>query len=125
MKYLLDTHVLLWWLAGDNRLSNKVIEIISNPSHLIFVSAATGWEIAIKKAIGKLESPDNLEEALKVNKFEPLAILFRHVVLAGELPLHHKDPFDRLLIAQANHEELTLITHDKIFTHYLVPLLIV
>ena len=125
MKFLLDTHILLWWLAQSRQLSKKTIETISNPAHIIFVSAATAWEIAIKKAIGKLEVPDDLEDALTYNRFQPLAISIQHALTAGALPPHHTDPFDRMLIAQADCEELTLITHDKIFSEYSTPLLLV
>lgn len=113
MKLLLDTHVLLWWLSDDGTLSKKAYAAIKDSSNLIFVSAATAWEISIKKSLGKLKAPDNLEEILEANNFQTLSITIPHALLAGQLPFHHEDPFDRLLIAQSQIEGLTLVTRDK------------
>lgn len=113
MKLLLDTHVLLWWLSDDATLSKKASAAIKDSSNLIFVSAATAWEISIKKSLGKLKAPDNLEEILEANNFQTLSITISHALLAGQLPFHHDDPFDRLLIAQSKIEELALVTRDK------------
>jgi PIN domain nuclease of toxin-antitoxin system len=88
---------------------------------LVFVSAATAWEISIKKALGKLQAPDDLDEALVANAFQPLNITISHALLAGQLPPHHDDPFDRLLIAQTKIEGLTLITRDKKQMLYDIP----
>jgi PIN domain nuclease of toxin-antitoxin system len=112
VTFLLDTHILLWWLSDDSRLVEKARELIREPTHLIFVSAASLWELSIKKALGKLAAPDNLESSILAAKFQPLPITFRHALLAGSLPRHHEDPFDRMLIAQAQSEGLTLLTHD-------------
>lgn len=113
MKILLDTHVLLWWLNNNTPLSQEAFQVIREPTNLVFISAATAWEISIKKALGKLEAPDDLEDALIANNFQSLPITVTHALLAGRLPSHHDDPFDRLLIAQAKIENLTLLTRDK------------
>ncbi|MFO1433114.1 MAG: type II toxin-antitoxin system VapC family toxin [Candidatus Competibacteraceae bacterium] len=113
MKLLLDTHVLLWWLDDNPMLTEAVRTAVGERHATVFVSAATVWEIAIKQAIGKLETPGDLEAAIAASRFEPLPITFSHAVAAGKLPRHHDDPFDRMLIAQSQIERLTLVTHDK------------
>ena len=118
MKLLLDTHILLWWLEDAPSLSKKAAKIIADRTNLIFVSAATAWEISIKKALGKLEGPDDFEAALLANNFQPLPITITHALLAGKLPPHHDDPFDRLLVAQSKIEELILVTRDQKQTLY-------
>ena len=112
MKLLLDTHILLWWLTQDRKLSQTEVTIISDPDNLIFVSAATAWEIAVKKMIGKLAAPDDLSAALAANDFFELPISIEHTQKLYQLPLHHHDPFDRMLIVQAMSEDLTLMTRD-------------
>lgn len=124
MNLLLDTHILLWWLSGSRRLHAHARKSIAN-SGRVFVSAATVWEIAIKIALGKLEFRGSIEEQLTVNNFLPLAITVRHAVAAGALPAHHSDPFDRMLIAQANIDSLTLMTQDARLRDYGVALLVV
>lgn len=119
MRLLLDTHVLLWWLADDRKLRKPAREIIGNPNNDVHVSAASVWEAAIKTALGRLELQlDDLEEAITRSGFRPLPIGFRHAVTAGRLPSVHRDPFDRMLIAQASVEELRLISHDRVFERY-------
>lgn len=113
MKLLLDTHVLLWWLNNDKPFSKDAVLLIQDSSNMVFVSAATAWEISIKKALGKLEAPDDLEDALQANGFLPLPISVSHALLAGQLPQHHDDPFDRLLVAQSILEDLILVTRDQ------------
>ena len=112
MKLLLDTHILLWWLTQDRKLSQTETTIITDPDNLIFVSAATAWEIAVKKMIGKLEAPDDLPAALAANNFLELPISIEHCQKLYHLPLHHHDPFDRIMVAQAMSEGLTLMTRD-------------
>ena len=97
--------------------------MIADPGTSAVVSAATVWEIAIKQAVGRLDAPDDLLEALQVNGFETLAISAAHALAAGGLPQHHADPFDRMLIAQARAEGLTLVTVDQRFPEYDVVLL--
>ena len=123
MRYLLDTHVLLWWLSNDPCLSEAARRVISDGSHEILVRSAAAWEIAIKKALGKLEAPDSLREALIASAFQPLDITIAHALVAGALPPHHADPFDRMLVAQAQIEELTLITADERLEQYEVQIL--
>jgi PIN domain nuclease of toxin-antitoxin system len=118
MGFLLDTHVLLWWLANDPKLSADVREIIRNPVNDSFVSAATIWEIAIKTSLGKLKKPDDFLEVLRDNRFQVLDISAEHCLNVGSLPWHHKDPFDRMLISQALVEGLTIITVDQKFKFY-------
>lgn len=124
MSYLLDTHILLWWLSDNPKLSLKTRELIKNPQNSIFVSSASAWEIAIKKALGKLEVPDGLEEALYENNFLPLNITINHALIVGELPPFHLDPFDRMLISQAKVENFTILTHDRVFAKYPVKVII-
>ncbi len=112
MKLLLDTHILLWWLNNDPKLSRSESKLIANPDNLIFVSAASSWEIAVKKMIGKLDAPDNLPVALTANDFRELPISIAHTQLLYQLPPHHNDPFDRMMIAQSLCEDLTFLTRD-------------
>jgi PIN domain nuclease of toxin-antitoxin system len=122
VSLLLDTHVLLWWLAGSH-LSEALVERIADPGELVVVSAASIWEASIKAALGKLEMPEGLGEAALDEGFEPLAVTFDHAERAGALPAHHRDPFDRMLVAQAQTEGLTIVTHDPAFEPYGVDLL--
>lgn len=123
MNVLLDTHILLWWLAADPSLPPRAGEVIAEPDTVVVVSAASAWEIAIKKAIGRLEAPDDLPNALDANGFDALTINVSHALAAGVLPTHHADPFDRMLIAQSRIESLTLVTVDRRFSDYEVDLL--
>lgn len=123
MSFLLDTHILLWWLSDDPLLPTAAREVIASPDSQVLVSAATGWEIAIKQAAGRLDAPADLLEALETNDFETLPITVAHALAAGALPPHHSDPFDRMLIAQARGENLTLISVDNRFPQYGVDLL--
>jgi PIN domain nuclease of toxin-antitoxin system len=119
VRLLLDTHVLLWWLADDRKLGKKAREIIASPNNDVLVSAASVWETAIKTALGRLEIElDDLENAIVQNGFRPLPIGFQHAVTAGRLPPAHRDPFDRILVAQASVEELRVVSHDRIFERY-------
>jgi PIN domain nuclease of toxin-antitoxin system len=112
MKLLLDTHILIWWLSQEQRLSQAEIDLITDSDNFIFVSAATAWEIAVKKMIGKLEAPDDLPTALAINNFLELPITIEHSQKLYQLPLHHNDPFDRIMVAQAMSEDLTFMTRD-------------
>ena len=125
MKLLLDAHVLLWWLGGDARLGRGARAAIVDPSNFVFVSAATAWEIAVKRALGKLRAPGDIEDWLVRNNFRPLPIQVAEAVAAAELPLHHRDPFDRLLVAQAQMGGMTIVTRDENISKYDVPLLAV
>jgi PIN domain nuclease of toxin-antitoxin system len=121
MRLLLDTHVLLWWLANNPRLSAYARTVIADSDNQVFVSAVSSWEIEIKRAIGKLEAPEDLLGAIAANDFERLDIKIEHSLRLRELPLHHNDPFDRMLIAQALYEDLTLLSGDKKIALYEVP----
>lgn len=123
MNLLLDTHVLLWWLAVDKRLRRQAEEAIRDPQNTVFLSMASVWEIAIKKGIGKLDAPSDLEERLRINEFLPLQVTFQHADVVATLPLLHRDPFDRMLVAQAMSESLTIVTRDSRFAQYGVPTL--
>jgi len=123
VNLLLDTHVLLWWLSGSKRLHSAGREAIANSARA-YVSAATAWEIAIKIALGKLEFRGEMAEQLAINNLLPLAVTVPHALVAGALPMHHSDPFDRMLIAQAKIESLTLMTHDARLRDYDVPVLV-
>jgi PIN domain nuclease of toxin-antitoxin system len=122
VRLLLDTHALLWWLA-DEGLSAPARDAIAEPANLVAVSAASAWEISIKKALGKLVAPDDLEQQVQAGGFVALPISIAHAVAAGALNRHHEDPFDRMLIAQALAEGLTIVTRDKRFNDYGVALL--
>jgi PIN domain nuclease of toxin-antitoxin system len=125
LKYLLDTHTLLWWLDNSSTLSQEAKKIIANLNNDIFVSAATAWEISIKKSIGKLTAPDDFEDALKVNSFYHIPITIKDGLTIEKLPFfnNHKDPFDRMLVAQAINNNFTIITRDPSFKFYQVNLI--
>ena len=112
MILLLDTHTFLWWLAGDEALSRKSREGIETEAEAVFVSAASVWEIGIKREIGKLSFVQRIVEAILAHRFSLLPITGEHAEHAAELPRHHADPFDRLLVAQALLERLLLGTQD-------------
>ena len=122
-RLLLDTQVFLWWLADDPSLGKKARAAIAHPLNQIYVSAATTWEISIKKALGKLEAPEDLEMIVEEERFLKLPITLRHGETAGRLPLYHRDPFDRMLVAQAMVENLTIVTADRRFYRYGVKIL--
>nr|WP_297460595.1 type II toxin-antitoxin system VapC family toxin [uncultured Halomonas sp.] len=122
-RLLLDTHVFLWWLADDPRLGITAREIIAEPRNTVFVSAASVWEISIKRQLGKLKAPDDLERIIEDEGFISLPIAPFHGEQAGNLPMHHRDPFDRMLIAQAQTEGLVLMTADNAFPPYGIRLI--
>lgn len=123
MNLLLDTHVLLWAFTDDARLRGRARDAIVDGANPVFVSAVTAWEIAIKKALGKLEAPDDFLEELARHRFTPLYISCEHALAVEGLPPIHTDPFDRLLVAQAQLERLTLVTRDRRLGEYGVPIL--
>jgi PIN domain nuclease of toxin-antitoxin system len=120
---LLDTHALLWWLADDPALSPTARTAIAAGPTRVLVSAASAWEMSIKRAQGKLDCPDDLEAELGRHRFQALPITVAHALVAGGLPRHHGDPFDRMLIAQAQLHQLTVVTHDPRFAPYGIPIL--
>lgn len=123
MDILLDTHVFIWWDDGARKLRKTVREVITDPSNRIVVSAASIWEISIKRGIGKLSFRHDVPQAVRTNGFETLDINPEHAELAGSLPLHHSDPFDRMLIAQTRINDLVLLSLDRRMLPYGVPLL--
>jgi len=123
VRILLDTPILLWWLADDPRLPVRAAATIADPDAEVVVSAASAWEVSTKQAAGRLDAPDDLLDAVAANEFETIAITADHAMAAGRLPAHHSDPFDRMLIAQAQLEELSLVSADGRFSEYEVDLL--
>ena len=122
MRLLLDTHALLWWLTDDSRLSRAAYRAIEDAANDVLVSATSAWEIAIKYQSGKLPEAapvtNDLASVLLLEGFEPLPITVDDGLRAGALPDHHRDPFDRMLIAQAISHNLTLISNETIFDTY-------
>ena len=118
MRILLDTHYLLWWLGATPELGAKAQEIISEPANLIFFSVASLWELRIKEGVGKIVLPDTFAEVLSQQSFEALSINAIHTEALRGLPLHHRDPFDRMLVAQAKTERLTILTRDRAIASY-------
>ena len=118
MRLLLDTHTFLWWLSDWERISESARAAIADPNNEVLVSAVTGWEIGIKKARGRLVAPDNLAAVVEEKRFEHLSLTFVHAERAAALPPHHRDPFDRMLIAQAQAEGLVLVTRDSRIADY-------
>ena len=125
MRLLLDTHALLWWLAGDGQLSLRARRAIADERNEVIVSAASAWEVTIKHRLGKLPmaGPLAVDFAREVRHqgFLPLPISLEHAQVAGELPTHHRDPFDRVLVAQAREERLALVSNETLFDEYGVP----
>jgi PIN domain nuclease of toxin-antitoxin system len=121
MTLSLDTHVFLWWLDDPQLLSKAAREAIGDGGNIVYVSAAVVWEIAIKRALGKLDAPDDLEAAMISNRFLPLSVTMSHALAVESLPHHHRDPFDRLPIAQANFEGFHLVSRDRYVVQYSVP----
>lgn len=125
MNYLIDTHILIWFIEGNDQLSKKAKVLISDPVNNIYVSQASLWEMTIKISIGKLSlsiSLSDLELFLRNNQFQILKTKFRHYEILQYLPFHHQDPFDRLIIAQAKAEDYILISNDVRFKLYDVKL---
>lgn len=121
--FLLDTHILLWWLNDNPRLSSHAKTLISNPHNELYISSVSIWEASIKRALGRLEfNDDELYTAIDTDGFRELTVSITHAIAAGNLPRHHGDPFDRMLIAQAQTEDLSIITHDAQFQYYNVSL---
>ena len=127
VKLLLDTHTLLWWLFDDPKLSATAQRAIKNPDNAIFASTASAWEIATKYRLGKLpgaeEAVQRLSELLRSARIEPLPISMEHALAAGALAGPHRDPFDRMLIAQAHIENQSIVTTDRVFSDYAVEII--
>jgi PIN domain nuclease of toxin-antitoxin system len=121
-RLLLDTHIFLWWRGEPSRLPAQVRSSIAT-ADIVFVSVASAWEAAIKVSLGRLELPDTIEAGVLASGFEKLLISFSHTEQVASLPHHHRDPFDRMLVAQAKAEGLTLVTHDRLLAPYDVEIL--
>jgi len=123
LRLLLDTHAALWWLSNDDRFSARATEHVDDASNQLLLSAVVVWEVAIKRSIGKLVTPDGFGPALLSAGVLPLAVGFDHAAAVEHLPHHHRDPFDRLLVAQAQIEGATLVSSDEQLRAYDVPVL--
>ena len=123
MRLLLDTNALIWTLRNDPTLNSQARESIHDQSNEVFVSVASVWEISIKRSTGKLDAPDDLVSQIEGTRFVRLPITFEHADRAGRLPLHHRDPFDRMLVAQAQVEDLVMVTRDRDIARYEVETL--
>jgi PIN domain nuclease of toxin-antitoxin system len=113
VKLLLDTHILLWWLEDNPLLPESLRKLIRDPENTIFISAVALWEIWLKQSLGKLKLPPNFKELLELEEFENLPLTARQAAAVASLPWHHRDPFDRMLVAQAQVERLTLLSVDE------------
>lgn len=122
MKLLLDTHVVLWWVRDDRKLKAPARRAIAN-ADIVWVGAATACEIAIKMSLKRLEVAEPLRVTVAADNFTELPLTFRHAEELADLPLHHADPFDRMLVAQARVEGATIVTHDRAFEPYGVPVI--
>jgi PIN domain nuclease of toxin-antitoxin system len=119
LRLLLDTHLLVWFLIDRKRISERLMVTLVDPANAVYVSAVTVWELTIKVGIGKLSLPlDELEAAIAESGFGELSVTSAHALEVRHLPLIHRDPFDRLLVAQARHEGLTLVTRDTTMRRY-------
>lgn len=123
MRLLLDTHILIWWLGDSPRLGDRARSAIADGANQAFVSAVSACEMSLKAAKGKLRAPTDLERQIADNAFEELPFTVRHGTAVRDLPTQHGDPFDRMLVAQALSEGLTLVTADRQMSEYEVPIL--
>jgi PIN domain nuclease of toxin-antitoxin system len=121
---LLDSHVLLWWATSDPALSSTAAEIITSPHSEVLASVVSVWELGLKRARGKLKTPDNYLQLFQDNRFTTLQVTLDHALAAYTLPTIHKDPFDRMLVAQALVEKATLVTADQKLAEYGIPVLL-
>jgi PIN domain nuclease of toxin-antitoxin system len=123
VKLLLDTHAALWWLADDARIGSEAERQLSDETNRVLLSAAVIWEVAIKRSLGKLRAPSDLAPTLIAAGAQPLAITLDHAAAVESLPWHHRDPFDRLLVAQAQTENAAIVSQDEQLQPYGVPLI--
>ncbi|MEO6597599.1 MAG: type II toxin-antitoxin system VapC family toxin [Planctomycetota bacterium] len=121
--YLLDTQVLLWWLQAPSKLAPAARAVIGDGENAIYLSSAAAWEMGIKKSLGRLEFPGNLEQVLHEERIEVLSITLPHALAVADLPLLHQDPFDRMQIVQARLDDLVLVTRDPEIRRYDVRVL--
>lgn len=124
MNLLLDTHTVLWWLSDDPVLADTARDAIADAENTVFLSAVVVWEMRIKQAIGKLDLPDDFGEVLDSQRFAELAVTVDHAHTIAGLPEVHRDPFDRMLVAQAMVENMTIVTRDPLIADYDVDVII-
>lgn len=125
MKYLIDTHVWLWWLQNSPKLSREARDLLMDRNNTLYVSAVSLWEIRIKQQNGKISLPENFGDIIKnQSDFIELPVLFEHVNTLLRFPFYHQDPFDRLLIAQAFYENLVFVSRDKLLEQYQIPMVL-
>ena len=122
-RYLLDTQIFLWWLNNDKKLKASVKKIIADPNNLVYLSVVSGWEMSIKVHTKKLSLKNSFQKIFKNLQFDLLNVSLEHILRLHKLPFHHKDPFDRMLVAQSKVENLRLITSDKKILKYKVKFL--
>jgi PIN domain nuclease of toxin-antitoxin system len=121
LRLLLDTHAALWWLTDDRRLSGEAVRLLDDESHEILLSAAVVWEVAVKRSLGKLNAPEDFAGALLSGGAHAVPVTVDHAAAVEQLPWHHRDPFDRILVAQAQIERATLVSGDEALAAYGVP----
>ena len=122
MKLLLDTHAALWWLSEDERFGEATAVQLTAETNQILLSAVVVWEVAVKRSLGKLETPENFASTLLDAGLQPLPISLDHTAAVEQLPWHHRDPFDRMLVAQASIEGAAVVSHDEALRPYGVTL---
>ncbi len=118
MKLLLDTHAALWWLSDDDRITEHVGRHLTDETNQVLLSAVVVWELAIKRSLGKLDAPDDLVSILLDAGAQPLPVTLDHAAAVETLPWHHRDPFDRMLVAQAVTEDAAIVSRDQPFSEY-------
>jgi PIN domain nuclease of toxin-antitoxin system len=123
VKLLLDTHAALWWLADDERVSDDVARHLTDETNQVLLSTVVVWEVAIKRSLGRLDAPTGLAPTLLAAGAQPLPVTLDHAAAVEILPWHHRDPFDRLLVAQAQTDGLTIVSQDESLVPYGVPLI--
>ena len=121
MKLILDTHAALWWLSDDARLGREAVRELSDETNLVLLSAAVVWEVAIKRSLRKLDAPDGFVPTLIGAGAQPLSVTVDHAAAVEELPWHHRDPFDRILVAQTIAEGAILVSRDQPVRRYDIP----
>ena len=122
MKLLFDTHAALWWLSGDERFGQRAAGHLTDDTNQVLLSAAVVWEVAVKRSLGKLDAPNDFAPTLLGAGAQPLPVTLDHAAAVEGLPWHHRDPFDRMLVAQASIESAVLVSRDEAFRAYGVTL---
>jgi len=121
LRLLLDTHAALWWLSADERIGDEAARQLSDDTNQVLLSAAVVWEVAVKRSLGKLEAPPDFVATMLTAGVQPLAVSVEHAAAVEQLPWHHRDPFDRMLVAQAGIERAAIVSRDSALRPYGVP----